>query len=122
MALHATPRKVVPLATGDELKPRSTTPAPPGLTKRVFFCGVVIEGSEYGRQLPDGACDQLFCLGNSIMKVCAEIKDFVLSFGSTVRSGDMYDALSKSSEQATNNYVSLRARARVADTCVQALK
>lgn len=54
MALSTSPRKlVVPLASGDE--PRSRHPSlAPSLTKRVFYCGVVVEGSENGRRLPEG--------------------------------------------------------------------
>ena len=52
MALNPSPRKTVPLATGDELRPRDLSL--PAITKRVFYCGVVVEGSEHGRRLPDG--------------------------------------------------------------------
>ena len=55
MALNPSPRKhVVPLASGDEPRARTSTSAPT-ITKRVFYCGVVVEGSENGRRLPDGA-------------------------------------------------------------------
>ncbi|KAK0468197.1 uncharacterized protein EV420DRAFT_1635453 [Desarmillaria tabescens] len=55
MALSTSPRKVIPLATGDETRHRQE-PISPGLsTKRVFFCGVVVEGSESGRRLPEDA-------------------------------------------------------------------
>lgn len=53
MALSASPRKVVPLATGDSPRIRGTSSIP-SVTKRVFYCGVVIEGSENGRRLPEG--------------------------------------------------------------------
>ena len=56
MALSTSPRKVVPLAAGDDRHPiskhKSTGPA---FTKRVFYCGVVVENSENGRRLPQGA-------------------------------------------------------------------
>jgi hypothetical protein len=54
MALSTSPRKVVPLARGDESKPPLSNSSGPGVTKRVFFCGVVVEGSENGRRLPEG--------------------------------------------------------------------
>jgi hypothetical protein len=53
MALSTSPRKVVPLSRGDEPKPPLSISSP-GVTKRVFFCGVVVEGSENGRRLPEG--------------------------------------------------------------------
>lgn len=56
MALSTSPRKhVVPLATGDEPRSRNL-PVAPSTTKRVFYCGVVVEGSENGRRLPEGTC------------------------------------------------------------------
>lgn len=56
MAVSSSPRKlVVPLASGDEPKSLSASTGP-NLTKRVFYCGVVVEGSENGRRLPDGMC------------------------------------------------------------------
>jgi hypothetical protein len=57
MALSTSPRKVVPLAAGADWqqasKPNNLTG--PALTKRVFYCGVVVENSENGRRLPLGA-------------------------------------------------------------------
>ncbi len=55
MAVSSSPRKlVIPLASGDE--PKSRPPSiGPNVTKRVFYCGVVVEGSENGRRLPDGS-------------------------------------------------------------------
>ena len=56
MALSSSPRKVVPLAGGDDWqllhKPIKSGPTP---IKRVFYCGVVVENSENGRNLPEGA-------------------------------------------------------------------
>ncbi|KIJ57053.1 hypothetical protein M422DRAFT_150010 [Sphaerobolus stellatus SS14] len=37
------PRKVVPLSTGEESTTRPHTPAAPSVTTRAFFCGVVVE-------------------------------------------------------------------------------
>ena len=56
MALSQSPRKLVPLAMQDEHVPRpkpKTTPA--NVTRRVFYCGVVVEGTEGGRELSHGA-------------------------------------------------------------------
>jgi hypothetical protein len=52
MALNNSPRKVVPLATGDDTTLQKS--ADPIVTKRVFYCGVVVEGCEGGKRLPDG--------------------------------------------------------------------
>jgi hypothetical protein len=54
MALSSSPRKVVPLATGDDWKPSRNNSSDINVTKRVFFCGVVVEGSESGRRLSEG--------------------------------------------------------------------
>ncbi|KAF8917932.1 hypothetical protein CPB85DRAFT_1284072 [Mucidula mucida] len=64
MALRSSPRKVVPLATGEEIRPRSDTYGPSSSTKRVFFCGVVVEGSESGKRLPDEIQDLVLSLGD----------------------------------------------------------
>ncbi|KAF9481824.1 hypothetical protein BDN70DRAFT_875770 [Pholiota conissans] len=84
MALHTSPRKlVIPLATGEEPRPRASSSAPI-LTKRVFYCGVVVEGSENGRRLPD------------------EIQDLVLSLGNPIASESSTDLLSSNSNQSMN--------------------
>ncbi|KAE9410179.1 hypothetical protein BT96DRAFT_969851 [Gymnopus androsaceus JB14] len=73
MALANSPRKQVPLATGDETRPRDFVSAP-STTKRVFFCGVVVEGSENGKELSDGT-----------YSICShQIKELVLSLGVVV--------------------------------------
>ncbi|KAJ7228502.1 RhoGEF domain-containing protein [Mycena pura] len=94
MALSTSPRKVIPLSTGEETRSRCESIAP-GLTKRVFFCGVVVEGSESGRRLPEG------------------IQDLVLSLGETVASGSDSDILSATPDPGTDNSgrVSQRKRA-----------
>ena len=56
MALSQSPRKLVPLAMEDEHVPRpKPKSASANITKRVFFCGVVVEGTEGGRELSHGA-------------------------------------------------------------------
>lgn len=55
MALSSSPRKVVPLALGADWQPvPKPNPTGPVITKRVFYCGVVVENSENGRRLPQG--------------------------------------------------------------------
>ncbi|KAF7332014.1 DH domain-containing protein [Mycena kentingensis (nom. inval.)] len=87
MALSSSPRKVVPLATGDDTPFRSEHLLP-STTKRVFFCGVVVEGSESGKRLPE------------------DIQDLVLSFGATLPSGT-----APSSSPETTDRTGLRKRA-----------
>ncbi|RDB22757.1 hypothetical protein Hypma_010026 [Hypsizygus marmoreus] len=66
MALSTSPRKVVPLASGDDdSRPRKSSSGP-GVTKRVFYCGVVVEGSENGRRLPDDIQDLVLSFGNPL--------------------------------------------------------
>ncbi|KAJ7498756.1 RhoGEF domain-containing protein [Mycena latifolia] len=83
MALSSSPRKVVPLSTGEEFRSRCESSAP-GLTKRVFFCGVVVEGSESGRRLPE------------------DIQDLVLSLGDTVASNSDTSILSSPPDAGTD--------------------
>jgi len=67
MALSHSPRKVVPLATGDDWVPRARTrSAVPSITKRVFFCGVVVEGPENGREIPQDVQDLIVSLGEPL--------------------------------------------------------
>ncbi|KAJ7368468.1 hypothetical protein DFH08DRAFT_26721 [Mycena albidolilacea] len=65
MALSTSPRKIIPLSTGEETRPRSDS-STPSLTKRVFFCGVVVEGSENGRRLPEDIQELVLSLGDTV--------------------------------------------------------
>jgi hypothetical protein len=66
MALGTSPRKVVPLASGDdwESRPRSLSlHTGPTVTKRAFFCAVVVEGPNDGEDLSEGAgCGLCVCV------------------------------------------------------------
>ena len=56
----------------------------PSITKRVFYCGVIVEGSENGRRLPDGVwVFEVICVSDSIS---IEIQDLVLSLGNPLPS------------------------------------
>ncbi|KAG5653030.1 hypothetical protein H0H81_002652 [Sphagnurus paluster] len=66
MALSSSPRKVVPLASGDDYSRPRKDSAGHGVTKRVFFCGVVVEGSENGRRLPEDIQDLVLSFGNPL--------------------------------------------------------
>ncbi|KAF8812237.1 hypothetical protein BYT27DRAFT_7182669 [Phlegmacium glaucopus] len=84
MALSTSPRKlVVPLASGDEPRSRNP-PLAPSLTKRVFYCGVVVEGSENGRRLPE------------------EIQELVLSLGDPLPSESSRDILASTPNPSLN--------------------
>ncbi|KAG6869324.1 hypothetical protein C0993_000077 [Termitomyces sp. T159_Od127] len=86
MALGSSPRKVVPLASGDDL-PKSRArkdSSGPCVTKRIFYCGVVVEGSENGKRLPD------------------DIQDLVLSLGNPLATGVSSGSLSSSQESGVN--------------------
>ncbi|KAG6880357.1 hypothetical protein C0992_007768 [Termitomyces sp. T32_za158] len=80
MALGSSPRKVVPLASGDDLpqgRARKDSSGP-GVTKRVFYCGVVVEGSEN------------------------DIQDLVLSLGNPLAPGVSAGSLSSGQEPGVN--------------------
>ncbi|KAF7352650.1 DH domain-containing protein [Mycena venus] len=94
MALSTSPRKIIPLSTGEETRSRCESSAP-ATTKRVFFCGVVVEGSENGRRLPE------------------DIQDLVLSLGDTVTSGSDPSILASSRDSGSDDpeHVGQRKRA-----------
>ncbi|KAH9482553.1 Rho guanine nucleotide exchange factor gef2 [Psilocybe cubensis] len=72
MALSSSPRKlVVPLASGDEPRSRTST-STPLVTRRAFYCGVVVEGSENGRRLPEEIQDLVLSLGNPLPSESSE--------------------------------------------------
>jgi protein ECT2 len=53
MVLSTSPRKAVPLASGDDWKQSSPSKVA-SITRRMFFCGVVVE-SEGGKEISEGA-------------------------------------------------------------------
>lgn len=77
MALSNSPRKVVPLASGEETTPRKR--ADPAITKRVFYCGVVVEGCEGGKRLPDGELKRV--TWPDFRQFLSDVQDLVLSLG-----------------------------------------
>ncbi|THH02181.1 hypothetical protein EW026_g647 [Hermanssonia centrifuga] len=65
MALAYSPRKqVVPLAAGDD-RP-SLRSSHPTLTRRVYFCGVVVENADNGYELPPDVQDLVASLGDPL--------------------------------------------------------
>ncbi|KAI0677226.1 hypothetical protein C8Q78DRAFT_961156 [Trametes maxima] len=64
MAFSQSPRKVVPLASGDDYpsRPKSRSTGS-NITRRVFLCGVVVEGADSGRELAQDVQDLVASLG-----------------------------------------------------------
>ncbi|KAF5358949.1 hypothetical protein D9758_004743 [Tetrapyrgos nigripes] len=116
MALRSSPRKVVPLATGDEIKPRSTF-AKSSTTKRVFFCGVVVEGSEGGGHYQK-VCDYILVVvqaAQTYFGVPVEIQDLVLSLGEVVGSESENDILAAAHKRDSESNFTTRKR-KLTDT------
>ncbi|PPQ64623.1 hypothetical protein CVT24_008360 [Panaeolus cyanescens] len=95
MALTSPRKHVIPLSTGDEPRSRSMSTLASNI-KRAFYCGIVVEGSENGRRLPD------------------DIQDLVLSFGSSL-SSESSQMLSSSSSSSIQNLRNQTQRARKVD-------
>lgn len=101
MALSASPRKVVPLATGDDWKPSRSNTSGPGMTKRVFFCGVVVEGSENGRRLSEGVynmCRSFHNIQSSHVSMRIDVQDLIVSLGDPLSSDSNNSVLSSGAE------------------------
>ncbi|KII94880.1 hypothetical protein PLICRDRAFT_33706 [Plicaturopsis crispa FD-325 SS-3] len=81
MALSASPRKVVPLASGDDWQPSRSNSSGHNVTKRVFFCGLVVESPDGNRRLPQ------------------DVQDLVVSFGEPLGATARSTILASSSEQ-----------------------
>ncbi|EMD40501.1 hypothetical protein CERSUDRAFT_148569 [Gelatoporia subvermispora B] len=65
--MSQSPRKLVPLALGDDRPPRPRTKSSgSSITKRVFFCGVVVENAEAGTQIPKDVQDLIISLGEPL--------------------------------------------------------
>ena len=104
MALSSSPRKlVVPLASGDEPRSRNLSVVP-SITKRVFYCGVVVEGSENGRRLPEGTCHLLAKWQD--IDFNSEIQELVLSFGDPFSSEPSTDILASTPTPSLTEIVS----------------
>ena len=57
MVLSTSPRKAVPLASGDDWEQAGPSKVA-SITRRVFFCGVVVE-SEGGNEISEGPSNML---------------------------------------------------------------
>lgn len=119
MALSSSPRKIIPLSTGDETRSRCESSVP-GHTKRVFFCGVVVEGSENGRRLPEGTNSGIFSPPTNFVSV-SDIQDLVLSLGDTVASSSDPSILSSPQNSSTGDPVSILHSTSYQD-CIQSLQ
>ncbi|KAF7981667.1 hypothetical protein HWV62_32792 [Athelia sp. TMB] len=99
MALSASPRKVVPLATGDDwLSVAKPAPSGPSTVKRVFFCGVVVESTENGRRLPEDVEDLIASLGEPMS---ADSDSQLLSLSTDANSNDVSDRKAKATDSST---------------------
>jgi hypothetical protein len=87
MALALSPRKIVPLASGEDRKHHRTN-STVRVTKRVFFCGVVVEGSENGRTLREGML-LVYSRGCAVAYaiMLSDVQDLVVSLGVPLDSG-----------------------------------
>ncbi|KAI0304176.1 hypothetical protein BC826DRAFT_215583 [Russula brevipes] len=65
MVLSASPRKAVPLASGDDWEQSSSTSKVASITRRVFFCGVVVE-SEGGKAISEDVQELVASLGEPL--------------------------------------------------------
>ncbi|KAA1466780.1 hypothetical protein DENSPDRAFT_767026 [Dentipellis sp. KUC8613] len=63
-SISTSPRKTVPLSGGDDWEGPSK-PRQPGITRRVFYCGVVVE-SENGRDIPLDVQELIQSLGDPL--------------------------------------------------------
>ncbi|THH05620.1 hypothetical protein EW145_g4663 [Phellinidium pouzarii] len=72
MAISTSPRKIVPLSSGDDWQNRKTIPT---LTKRAFFCGVVVEGPSDGLDLSEDVQDLVASLGDRISSSDREFEE-----------------------------------------------
>lgn len=86
MALSTSPRKVVPLAGGEDWEARPA--APPSFTRRVFFCGVVVESSGHGRGYSQGANARHARLA-SVSHGRSDVQDLVASLGEPLEEADL---------------------------------
>ncbi|OCH94313.1 hypothetical protein OBBRIDRAFT_789447 [Obba rivulosa] len=65
--MSQSPRKLIPLALGDDpLPPPRTKSSGSSITKRVFFCGVVVENAEAGTEMPQDVQDLIISLGEPL--------------------------------------------------------
>lgn len=103
MALSTSPRKVVPLAGGDDWQPISKPgPSGPSLTRRVFFCGVVVESAESGRRLPEGAQIRGSSCGSNTYAVL-DVQDLIASLGDSMSADSDNNLLTSQDDLCLDN-------------------
>jgi protein ECT2 len=61
MVLSASPRKAVPLASGDDWEQSGSSSKVAWITRRAFFCGVVVE-SERGKEISEGSLKLMYTM------------------------------------------------------------
>jgi hypothetical protein len=78
--LSTSPRKTIPLALGDDWEPGVSSSKPPSITKRIFFCGVVVE-SEGSGDLSEGVWPLCLRLSRCLASNAPDVRELVCSFG-----------------------------------------
>jgi hypothetical protein len=73
MVLSTSPRKAVPLASGDDWEQAGPSKVA-SITKRVFFCGVVVE-SEGGNEISEGPSSMLIFLACNVERFTQMFKN-----------------------------------------------
>ncbi|KAI0035678.1 hypothetical protein K488DRAFT_42843, partial [Vararia minispora EC-137] len=99
MILSTSPRKTVPLASGDDWKP-GTSSRSSSVTKRIFFCGVVVENE-----------------GNA--ELSEDVRELVASFGDPLGFPDDDDMPSSVAERPGTNDNRTRRRAMTNTSAIQ---
>lgn len=73
------PRKVAPLSTGDETRPR--TPASSSTTVRAFYCGVIVDSGN-GKDLDEGVLLRYYrFVSINRQTPCSDVRTLVSSLG-----------------------------------------
>jgi hypothetical protein len=88
MALSASPRKVVPLSGGNDWSTPATMAAP-SVTKRVFFCGVVMENISTRQAYSQGTLQRIVITSVQTPYPASDIQELVASLGEPLQSSDV---------------------------------
>jgi protein ECT2 len=104
MVLSTSPRKAVPLASGDDWVQSSPSKVAV-ITRRVFFCGVVAE-SEGGKEISEGAL-HLLVQWLATFDIQADVQELLESLGEPLGSQSDTDTVqSRSVEKGDDDSVS----------------
>lgn len=110
MILSTSPRKAVPLASGDDWQKLGSPSKAPSLTRRAFFCGVVVE-SEEGNAISEGQLTRLY--GSACQyNIQLEVQELVASLGDPLASYSNNDTVQSSSLERDDNDNAVSTRTR----------